>query len=86
MNLLKPFVLALVLADGTLTQADRQHAAWDYSGVLASAAVGTAGARLTVADAPVTRLAVAEVPFSVLTVAATTVTVLTIADTLLVTS
>lgn len=38
-NLWKPYVIALVLPDGTLSQGDRQHTAWDYSGILAGAAI-----------------------------------------------
>lgn len=32
-NFLKPYALALVLPDGTIGQADRQHSVWDYSGI-----------------------------------------------------
>ncbi len=34
-----PFILAPVLPDGTIAQGDRQHTAWSYSGILATAAV-----------------------------------------------
>ena len=37
-NLLSPWALDLVLPDGTLNQGDRQHSAWDYSGILAGGA------------------------------------------------
>lgn len=32
----KPYVMALPLPDGAISQGDRQHSAWDYSGILAS--------------------------------------------------
>lgn len=32
----KPYVMALPLPDGTISQGDRQHSAWDYSGILAA--------------------------------------------------
>ncbi len=32
-NILKPYQLALVLPDGTIAKADRQHTAWSYSGI-----------------------------------------------------
>lgn len=35
----KPYVMALPLPDGTISQGDRQHSAWDYSGILASGAL-----------------------------------------------
>lgn len=38
-NFWQPSIMALVLPDGTLSQGDRQHTAWDYSGILAGAAV-----------------------------------------------
>lgn len=34
-GIMLPFVLALPLPDATLDQGDRQHVAWNYSGVLA---------------------------------------------------
>lgn len=37
-GILLPFVLAPPLPDGTIAQADRQHIAWSYSGILATAA------------------------------------------------
>ena len=44
-NVLKPWTLALVLPDGAIGQADRQHSAWAYAGILASggAALPTVG-------------------------------------------
>lgn len=36
------FILAPVLPDGTISQADRQHTAWSYSGIVA---VGRRGIR-----------------------------------------
>ena len=38
-QVLLPFLAAPVLPDGTLSQGDRQHIAWAYSGILASGAV-----------------------------------------------
>lgn len=35
----KPYVMALPLPDGAISQGDRQHSAWDYSGILAGIAV-----------------------------------------------
>jgi hypothetical protein len=35
-GLWKPYVMALVLPDGAISQGDRQHSAWDYSGILAA--------------------------------------------------
>ena len=32
-GILLSFILALVLPDGTIAQADRQHIAWSYSGI-----------------------------------------------------
>ena len=32
----KPYALALPLPDGSIGQGDRQHSAWDYSGILAA--------------------------------------------------
>lgn len=37
-GLWKPYVMALPLPDGTISQGDRQHSAWDYSGILAAVA------------------------------------------------
>jgi len=34
----KPYVMALPLPDAAISQGDRQHSAWDYSGILAGAA------------------------------------------------
>lgn len=39
-QLLKPYALDLPLPDGTIDAADRQHAAWDYSGIAASVDLG----------------------------------------------
>lgn len=36
-NFLKPYALDLVLPNGMIGQADRQHSVWDYSGILAEA-------------------------------------------------
>jgi hypothetical protein len=38
-NLLKSYAATLVLPDGTISAADRQHTAWAYSGILAAAPV-----------------------------------------------
>lgn len=38
-NFWKPYALDLVLPDGAISQGDRQQSAWDYSGILAAAAV-----------------------------------------------
>lgn len=38
-GILLPFVLAPVLPDGSISQVDRQHIAWSYSGILATALV-----------------------------------------------
>lgn len=38
-QILVPALTAPVLPDGTLSQGDRQHIAWSYSGILAAAAV-----------------------------------------------
>lgn len=35
----KPYVMALPLPDGAISQGDRQHSVWDYSGILATSAV-----------------------------------------------
>lgn len=40
-NFLKPYTAAMVLPDGTIGAGDRQHTAWDYSGILAAGAGGT---------------------------------------------
>lgn len=40
-NFLKPYALALVLPDGTLNLADRQHSVWDYSGISSAIASAT---------------------------------------------
>ena len=37
-QILAPWMLAPVLPDGSIAQADRQHIAWSYSGILATAA------------------------------------------------
>lgn len=39
MGMLVPFWNRLPLADGSITQADRQQTAWAYSGILAAAPV-----------------------------------------------
>lgn len=39
-GLWKPYVLALPLPDGAISQGDRQHSIWDYSGILAIAGAG----------------------------------------------
>ena len=44
-GILLPFVLAPPLPDGTISQGDRQHAAWSYSGIL-SIAVTVVGLNL----------------------------------------
>lgn len=41
-NVLKPYILDLVFPDGTISQADRQHSAWDYSGIATAPAVPVA--------------------------------------------
>jgi hypothetical protein len=41
-QILAPFILAPVLPDGTIAQADRQHIALSYSGIQASGAVANA--------------------------------------------
>ena len=38
-NFWKPYILALVLPDGAISQGDRQHSVWDYSGILATGAI-----------------------------------------------
>jgi len=38
-NILLPVVLAPVLPDGAISQADRQHIAWSYSGIAAAGPV-----------------------------------------------
>ena len=38
-NILMPFDMAPILADGTLDQGDRQHIAFSYSGISAAAGV-----------------------------------------------
>ena len=38
-NILLSTTLALVLPDGVMSQADRQHTAWSYSGIAATAGV-----------------------------------------------
>jgi len=38
-GILLSFILALVLPDGTIADADRQHIIWTYSGIAATAAV-----------------------------------------------
>lgn len=38
-----PYIGSLVLPDGTIGQGDRQHTAWSYSGILATAAVVGSG-------------------------------------------
>lgn len=38
-NILLSMTLAPVLPDGTISQADRQHIAWSYSGITAADAV-----------------------------------------------
>jgi len=55
-GILIPSTLAPVLPDGTIAQADRQHVAFSYSGILATGAVV-----VTVAGYTVT-LRVADVP------------------------
>ena len=42
-QIMAPWMLAPVLPDGSIAQGDRQHTAWSYSGILATAAavVGT---------------------------------------------
>ena len=39
-SILSPWMLSPPLPDGTVGQGDRQHVAWAYSGILASAAEG----------------------------------------------
>ena len=36
-QILAPFILSLVLPDGSVSQGDRQHTAFSYSGILATA-------------------------------------------------
>lgn len=42
-GIMLPFVLALPLTDGTLDHGDRQHVAWNYSGILAISSTFTPG-------------------------------------------
>jgi len=37
-QVMAPYILSPVLPDGTLSQGDRQHIAWTYSGILAAGA------------------------------------------------
>lgn len=37
-NILKPYAVDLVLPDAAISQGDRQHSAWAYSGILAGGA------------------------------------------------
>ena len=46
-NAANPFARLLPLADGTIDQADRQHAAGYYSGILATALVTVSGIFIT---------------------------------------
>ena len=41
-NLLKPYIVDLVLPDASIDQGDRQHSVWAYSGILAAGAAGSA--------------------------------------------
>ena len=49
-GILLSFILALVLPDGTIADADRQHSIWTYSGIAATAAVTPAWRIATVAS------------------------------------
>lgn len=42
-GILSPFILAPVLPDGSISQADRQHIALSYSGILAEALAAIQG-------------------------------------------
>jgi len=44
-SILVPFVLAPPLPDGTISQADRQHIAWCFSGIMAAGAAAVVGLR-----------------------------------------
>jgi hypothetical protein len=41
-RMMRPWMLALPLADGTVSQADREHTAFGYAGILSAAPVVTA--------------------------------------------
>jgi hypothetical protein len=81
-SIMLPFVLAPVLPDGTIAQADRQHIAFSYSGILASAAEALAEALYLLSKIELTRnlLSAVELTRNLLSEVATTMNLISEVD------
>jgi len=56
-NILIPTMLALVLPDGTISQTDRQHTAWSYSGIAAVGLVAGIRSKYGLLGSPIIQVA-----------------------------